>query len=359
MSYELSDLLAAMAARRASDLYMAAGAPPSYLVDGELFPVDGPLLTPEETRALAGQACAQPRQMEEFDQRLELNLAYAVGGNRFRINIYVQRGSVALVARLIRDEILSFEQLGLPQVLASIVMEHHGIVLVTGATGSGKSTTLASMLDYRNRNSTGHIVTIEDPIEFTHQHKGNIVSQREVGMDTHTFHDALKSALRQAPKVILIGEIRDMDTCQFALHASDTGHLVLSTLHTVNANQTIERVINMFPVEQERPLLTALSLNLKAIVSQRLVPKIGSGRLPAVEILINTSRAQELIQQKKIEELKEVMMKGANEGMQTFDMCLYRFVKAGDVDEQTALRFADSPNDLKLRLRGIGSSGLG
>jgi twitching motility protein PilU len=214
------------------------------------------------------------------------------------------------------------------------------------------------MVDYRNTHSTGHIVTIEDPIEFTHEHKGCIVSQREVGMDTLSFHDALKSALRQAPKVVLIGEIRDMETCQFALHASDTGHLVLSTLHTINANQTIERVINMFPADQERPLLMALSLNLKAIVSQRLVPKAGGGRVPAVEVLINTSRAQELIAQKKIEELKEVMVKGTNEGMQTFDLCLLRLVKSGAVDEDTALKYADSANDLKLRLRGIGGSGL-
>ena len=357
MTPTLEQLLSLMPERGASDLYVTAGSQPMLLVDGELQPAAPDRLTPEMTADIARQGMSD-EQHAEFARALELNVAFATEQHRFRLNVYVQRGSVALVARLIHSRILSFDELGLPAVLADLVMAERGIVLVTGATGSGKSTTLAAMIDHRNRNSTGHIVTIEDPIEFTHEHRGCIVSQREVGMDTHSFRDALKSALRQAPKVILIGEIRDIETAQFALHASDTGHLVLSTLHTINANQTIERLINLFPVEQERPLLMALSLNLRGIVSQRLVPRVGGGRAAAVEVLLNTARVAELIQQKKIEEMKEAMLKGQNEGMQTFDICLMRMVKDGLVDEPTALKYADSPNDLKLRLRGIGGSGI-
>lgn len=353
----LEQLLCMMPARGASDLYVTAGSPPMLLVDGVLQPAAAETLTPEMTAAIARQGMSD-EQFAEFGKALELNAAYAADGQRFRLNVYLQRGSVALVARLIHSSILSFDDLGLPPLLADLVMEERGIVLVTGATGCGKSTTLAAMIDHRNRNSTGHIVTIEDPIEFTHEHRGCIISQREVGMDTHSFRDALKSALRQAPNVILIGEIRDLETAQFSLHASDTGHLVLSTLHTINANQTIERLINLFPVEQERPLLMALSLNLKGIISQRLVPRVGGGRAAAVEVLLNTARVAELIQQKKIEEMKEAMLKGQTEGMQTFDICLMRMVKDGRVDEPTALKYADSPNDLKLRLRGIGGSDI-
>jgi len=258
------------------------------------------------------------------------------------------------VARLIRQDILSFEELHLPELCKKLVMLERGLILVTGSTGSGKSTTLSTMVDYRNRNSSGHIVTIEDPIEFAHRHHGCIISQREVGIDTHSFHDAIRSALRQAPRVILIGEVRDMETAQFCLHAAETGHLVLSTLHTNNASQTMERLINFFPAMAHQQVFAQLALNLRAIISQRLVPKKGGGRIVALEILINTPRASELIAKGDVNNLREVMIKGRNEGMQTFDMCLYDHVQAGVVTEKDALQYADSANDLKLRLRGLG-----
>lgn len=358
MTYQLEALLAEVVRHDASDLYLTAEAKPMIAVHGQLTAIGELPLTPEDTVRLAQEAMT-PEQWDEFRHRRDLNFAIKVAGHRFRFNAYYQRSTVAMVARLIRQEIRSFEELGLPQALADLVMSPRGIILVTGATGTGKSTTLATMIDWRNRNSSGHIVTIEDPIEFTHEHKGCVVSQREVGIDTESFHEALRSALRQAPQVILIGEIRDTETAMFALHASETGHLVLSTLHTNNANQTLERLLNLFPKELERQLLTQLSLNLRAIVSQWLVPRIGGGRVVVVEILLNTPRVQELIAQGDVEELKGVMAKSAKDGMQTFDMHLYELVKAGIVEEEVALRYADSANDLKLRLRGIGGSGFG
>ena len=355
MPYVFNDLLFEMADIEAADLYLAAEAKPMASVKGEFRALGEAELTPEDMEDLGRQAMTS-RQLEELQRHYEANLSYKVGRNRYRVNAYYQRGTLAMVIRLIRQNILSFETLGLPQVLADLVMSKRGIILVTGATGSGKSTTLATMIDHRNRNSGGHIVTVEDPIEFTHEHKGCVISQREVGIDTLSFHEAIRSALRQAPDVILIGEIRDSETAAFAMHASDTGHLVLSTLHTTNANQTIERIENLFPPEQQKQALVQLSLNLRAVISQRLVPKIGGGVVAAIEILVNTSRIQELIQQGAVAELKSVMQKGGNEGMQTFDGDLLRLVKAGIVDEPTALRYADSANDLKLRLRGIGGA---
>lgn len=357
MAYQLKELLLRMVDDEASDLYIASEALPLAAVAGELVPYGDEVLGPQDTKDLARSAM-DDRQWAEFEQKLEMNLAYKVASYRFRLNIYYQRGTVALVSRLIRQHIMSFEELGLPEVLKDVVMAQRGIALVTGATGSGKSTTLATMIGYRNENSTGHIVTIEDPIEFVHEHKGCVVSQREVGIDTMSFHEALKSALRQAPKVILIGEIRDSETAEFAMHASDTGHLVLSTLHTNSANQTLERILNFFPQEMERQILLQLSANLRAIICQRLVPKKGGGRAAALEIMINTPRVQELIQQGNVGELKNVMSKGINEGMQTFDIALMQHVKAGNIEEETALKYADSANDLKLRLRGLGGSGF-
>jgi len=342
----------------AADLYLAAEARPMIGVRGRLEPAGSETLTPDDTAALARQVLP-PERWDEFRQKLELNFGCKRLGHRFRFNVYFQRGTVALVARLIRQEIRSFAELGLPAVLGDLVMAPRGIILVTGATGTGKSTTLAAMIDHRNRHGSGHIVTIEDPIEFTHEHKGCIVSQREVGIDTSSFHEALRSALRQAPQVILIGEIRDSETAMFAIHASETGHLVLSTLHTNNANQTLERLLNLFPPGQARLLLTQLALNLRAIVSQRLVPDTRGALSVAVELLINTPRVQELIMENNVGEIKSVMAKSQREGMQTFDMHLYELVRAGTVTEEIALRFADSANDLKLRLRGIGGSGFG
>jgi twitching motility protein PilU len=356
-SYKLDDLLNKTAELEGSDLYLAAEAKPSVLVHGVLHEVGEEFLTPGTMMELARQATSDS-QMAEFQQQLEINIARKVGPWRFRINLYFQRGTAAMVARLIKPNILSVEQLGMPLVLNDIVLHERGIVLVTGATGSGKSTTLAAMIDHRNQNSTGHIVTIEDPIEFVHDHKKCIVSQREVGIDTKSFDEALKSALRQAPKVILIGEIRDAETAKFAIHASDTGHLVLATLHTNSANQTLERILNLFPIEQERQILMQMALNLRAIICQRLVPKVDGGRVAAVEIMLNSPRIQDLIMQGNVQELKTTMAKGQREGMQTFDMALLDLTQKGLVAEETALKFADSANDLKLRLRGFGGSGF-
>lgn len=341
-----------------SDLYLAAEAFPSVLVSGALQQISSDPLTPENMESLCRQAL-NDSQWQEFNSHLEVNVAYKIDEWRFRINLYHQRSTKALVARLIKPNVMSVAQLGLPPVLNDVVMHERGIVLVTGATGSGKSTTLAAMIDHRNRNSSGHIVTIEDPIEFVHDHKGCIVSQREVGIDTVTFDEALKSALRQAPKVILIGEIRDAETAKFAIHASDTGHLVLATLHTNSANQTIERLINLFPIEQERQVLMQIAMNLRAIICQRLVPKPDGGRAAAVEIMLNSPRVQDLISQGAVQELKTTMMKSAREGMQTFDMALHALVQENQITEELALKFADSANDLKLRLKGIGGSGYG
>lgn len=356
-SYKLDDLLNKTAELEASDLYLAAEAKPSVLVQGVLQEIGQVFLTPGTMLELVRQATTEA-QLAEFGEKLEVNVAKKVGPWRFRVNIYNQRGTAALVARLIRPNILTVEQLGLPTVLNTLVLSERGIILVTGATGSGKSTTLAAMIDHRNQNSTGHIVTIEDPIEFVHEHKRCIVSQREVGIDTHSYEEALKSALRQAPKVILIGEIRDAETAKFAIHASDTGHLVLATLHTNSANQTLERLLNLFSVEQERQVLMQLGLNLRAIICQRLVPKEDGQRVAAVEILINTPRIQDLIMQGNVQELKTTMAKGQREGMQTFDLALLELVQRGAVTEETAFKFADSANDLKLRLRGFGGSGF-
>ena len=355
MAFTIDQFLAKMIEQDASDLYLTADAQPMLNVLGALVPADDKLLTAEDTVMLAREVLPADR-WEEFTRKLELNFGCKRLGHRFRFNIYYQRGTVAMVARLIRQEIRTFEELGLPPILGQLVMAPRGILLVTGATGTGKSTTLAAMIDYRNRHGSGHIVTIEDPIEFAHEHKGCIISQREVGIDTVSFHEALRSALRQAPQVILIGEIRDTDTAMFAIHASETGHLVLSTLHTNNANQTLERLLNLFPPELERQLLTQLALNLRAIVSQRLVPNTKGARTVVVELLLNTPRVQELIMQGNVAELKSVMGKSQREGMQTFDMHLYDLVRAGTVSEDIALQYADSANDLKLRLRGIGGS---
>ena len=350
--YRLDALLDKAGKALATDLYLAAGAVPAMTINGKLVELGSERLTPEDTQRLAGEAMS-PDQMAVFKKQLATNLAYRSDSGRFRFNIYHQRGTVAMVARLIRQEILTIGELGLPGQLETVVMEERGIVLITGATGSGKSTTLAAMIDYRNKNGSGHIVTIEDPIEFLYEHNNCIVSQREVGIDTYSFEEALKDALRQAPKVILIGEIRDAETAKFALHASDTGHLVLATLHTNNTSQTLERLLNLFPHDAERQMLLQLSLNLRAIICQRLVPSKDGGRACAVELLLNSPRIQQLIQQGNIPEIRNTIARSELDGMQTFDKALLDLVQEGIVDAETALKFADSANDLKLRLGGM------
>jgi len=353
----LDDMLAEMVDSGASDIYLCCGAPPSISVDGKLVPIDSAPMEQEDMIKIARGLMDEER-WKDFLTNLETDMAYSAHDERFRLSVYFQRNSIALVARHIRQNIPDFAALNLPETFKHFAMLERGLILITGATGSGKSTTLAAIIDYRNRNGTGHIVTVEDPIEFVHEHRQCIISQREVGIDTKSFHYAIRSALRQAPRVILIGEVRDTETAQFCLHAAETGHLVFSTLHTTNANQTLERLLNFFPALQKDQALMQLSLNLRAIVSQRLVPKVGGGRVVALEVLLNSPRAAELIEKGDVTGLKAVMMKGANEGMMTFDMCLYNHVKAGLVSEEDALRYADSANDLKLRLRGLGGSGF-
>jgi twitching motility protein PilU len=292
------------------------------------------------------------KQIAEFERDLELNMAIALQSlGRFRINLYRQRGSVAMVVRYIKSEIPSIEQLNLPPILKELIMEPRGLILVVGSTGSGKSTTLASMIDYRNEHTTGHILTIEEPIEFLHSHKKSIVDQRELGLDTHSYHNALKNAMREAPDVILIGEIRDAETMKHAIAYADTGHLCLSTLHSNNANQTMDRIINFFPDSAHHQLFQDLSEHLKAIISQRLIPTVDGKRVPAVEILIRTPYVADLIAKRDVDSLKDAMKEGAQAGMQTFDQALLRLYEEGRISEQEALAHADSRNDLGLAIR--------
>jgi twitching motility protein PilU len=294
-------------------------------------------------------------QQEQLRQHHSVDLAYSLPGvGRFRVNVYRQRGTLAFVARRVRTDIPSFEDLGLPEVLKDLVMRPRGLVLVTGPTGSGKSTTLAAMIDHRNTHYDGHIVTIEDPIEFLHPDKRSLVSQREVATDTPSFHHALRSALRQAPDVLLIGEMRDRESADAALYFAETGHLVLSTLHTVNASQALERLLAFFPPDHTQEILHRLSITLEGIVSQRLVPRAdGAGRVAALEVLLATPRVRELVRRGDVGAIKQAIQAGAQEGMQTFDQALYDLVQRGLVTAEEALRHADSPNDLRLRIRGL------
>jgi twitching motility protein PilU len=293
-----------------------------------------------------------PEQITEFEHELEMNFAFGKRDlGRFRINVFKQRGETAMVIRHIKSDIPSFETLGLPGILKELIQRQRGLLLVVGATGSGKSTTLAAMIDHRNETTPGHILTLEDPIEFMHDHKKSVVDQREVGIDTHSFESGLKNAMRQAPDVILIGEVRDMEGMKMAMAYAETGHLCLATLHANNANQAIERVISFFPQEGKNGLLLGLSLNLVAIVSQRLVPGTQTKRAAAVEVLINTPYISDLIQKSKLEEIKEIMANNNDIGMSTFDQSLFRLFSAGKINEENALACADSRNDLSLKIR--------
>lgn len=315
------------------------------------MPIGDKRMEPGKVRELA-YSIMTDEQKSEFERTLECNLAISVGGlGRFRVNVFRQRGDVAMVLRYIKGSIPSIEELSLPETLKDLIQEKRGLILVVGSTGSGKSTTLASMIDHRNETTQGHILTIEDPIEFLHTHKKSVVDQREVGLDTLTFENALHNALREAPDVILIGEIRDSKTMQHATAYAETGHLCLATLHANNANQAIDRIINFFPDSAHKQLYNDLSLNLKAVVSQRLIPTVDGKRVPAVEILLATSFISELIQKGDIHSIKEAMEQGKGQGMQTFDGALYELYKAGKITVEEALRNADSRNNLSLKIR--------
>ncbi|HUX82010.1 MAG TPA: PilT/PilU family type 4a pilus ATPase [Halothiobacillus sp.] len=343
----------------ASDLFVTVGAPPCAKINGEITHLAETSLSTSHTQMLV-RSIMSDKQVASFEETHEANFAISLPGiARFRVNAFMQRGSVGMVLRMIRSEIPKFADLMLPKVLEDISMTKRGLVIFVGATSSGKSTSLAAMLDYRNENSAGHIVTIEDPIEYVHRHKKSLVTQREVGVDTESFGTALKNTLRQAPDVILIGEIRDRETMDHAIAFAETGHLCLATLHANNTNQALDRIINFFPEERRLQLLMDLSLNLKSVISQRLLRKEeGSGRVPAVEVLINSPLIGDLIFKGDVHEIKEVMKRSRELGMQTFDQALLDLYDQGLVSYQEALRNADSQNDLRLNIKLHSNRGL-
>ena len=342
--------LKTMVEKDASDIYISAGAPISAKIHGHLTALEEGKQTMEQVKAVA-YSIMDAEQIDQFEKKPEMNLAISEEGiGRFRVNIFRQRNSISMVIRNIKTDIPNWENLGLPEILTDVIMAKRGLVLFVGATGSGKSTSLASLIDHRNSNDAGHIITIEDPVEFVHSHKKSIVNQREVGLDTDSYEDALKNTLRQAPDVILIGEIRDRDTMEHAIAFAETGHLSISTLHANNANQALDRIINFFPEERRNQLLLDLSLNLRAFVSQRLVKTVDGKRAAAVEILLGTPLVQDMIRRGDVHEIKEVMQKSENIGMQTFDRALFKLVEAGRISLDEALKNADSPNNLRLSL---------
>lgn len=345
-------LLGAMSQAGGSDLFIAHDYPPSMKAHGSMQPLSAQKLTGEITRQLA-HAMMNERQREEFAKEMECNFAVSIPGlSRFRVNVFIQQQHVGMVIRTIASEIPNFEKLALPEILKEVVMHKRGLVLVVGGTGSGKSTSLAAMIDHRNRTSPGHIITVEDPVEYVHVSQKSLVTHREVGVDTHSWHHALKNTLRQAPDVILIGEIRDAETMEHAIAFAETGHLCLGTLHANSANQTIDRIINFFPEERRNQLLMDLSSNLRAIVSQRLVRTIdGNGRKAAIEILINTATIAERIFKGEFHEIKSIMAKSRELGMRTFDWALFDLYNAGYISYEEAIRNADSANELRLNIK--------
>jgi len=347
---KISPYLKVLAEKDGSDLYLSTGALPSAKFNGVLTALSKKAAPMGWVKSLAMEIMNEEQQ-KEFEHKPEMNLAISESGiGRFRVNIFKQRNEVSMVIRNIKAEIPNLDDLGLPAVLKDVIMSKRGIILFVGGTGSGKSTSLAALIDHRNRNSKGHIITIEDPIEYVHQHKGCIVNQREVGVDTDSFEDALKNTLRQAPDVILIGEIRDRETMEHAMAFAETGHLAISTLHANNANQALDRIINFFPEERHAQLLQDLSLNMRAFVSQRLIPTIDNKRCAAIEILLNSPRVEELIKRGDVSEIKEVMEKSERIGMCTFDSALLELYRKGKISMDEALKNADSENNLRLKI---------
>ena len=348
----MHDLLRMMVSNEGSDLFITTGSPPAMKIDGKMKTVSKQNLSPNHTQMLT-RSIMNDKQVSEFEENQECNFSIALTGvARFRVNAFVQRGSTGMVLRIINSEIPNFEDLNLPEILRDIAMTKRGLVIFVGGTGSGKSTSLASMVGYRNQQSYGHIITIEDPVEFVHEHGNCLVTQREVGVDTESYEIALKNTLRQAPDVILIGEIRDRETMEHAIAFAETGHLCLSTLHANSANQALDRIINFFPDERRSQLLMDLSLNLKGLISQRLIPRLNAaGRIPAIEIMINTPLMADLIFKGDVHEIKALMSKSNEAGMQTFDQSLFDLFESKQISFEDALRNADSINDIRLRIK--------
>ena len=349
----LTELLKSMLDKGASDLFITVGSPPALKVNGELAPFNAKPISREQAEEILRSAMNEKQQAEFRDTR-ECNFALSLDGiGRFRVNAFVQRGSVGLVARHINTIVPTLQQLSLPPILGQLVLEKRGLILMVGATGSGKSTSLAALLNHRNEHSRGHIITIEDPIEFMHPHKKSLIMQREVGVDTDNWFAALKNTLRQAPDVILIGEIRDRETMEYAITFAETGHLCLATLHANNSNQALDRIINFFSIDRRPQLLMDLSLNLRGIVSQRLIPSSDGGRVPAIEIMLSSPLVSDLIHKGEVHELKTIMAKSRDLGMCTFDQALFDLCANGRIAPETALRFADSQNGLRLMLKSL------
>ena len=348
----VQDLLKLMVSKKGSDLFITAGFPPAIKIDGKIVPQSNQILSPQHTQDIA-RAVMNDKQAAEFESTKECNFAISPSGiGRFRMNAFVQQGRIGLVARTIAARIPTLDELGLPPILREIAMSKRGLVIFVGGTGTGKTTSLAALVDYRNEHTYGHIITLEDPIEFVHTHKNCVITQREVGLDTETWDAGLKNTLRQAPDVILMGEIRDRQTMDYAIAFAETGHLCLATLHANSANQAIDRIINFFPEERRAQLLMDLSLNLRGIVSQRLLPrKESKGRVPAIEVMLNSPLISDLIFKGEVTELKDVMKRSREIGMQTFDQALFDLYEAGLITFEDALRNADSVNDLRLQIK--------
>jgi len=341
-----------MMEKDASDIYFTVGVPPAFRVEGIVSPYrDAAPLTPNDTENIA-RSIMTKRQKKKFEEDMEMNLAlYSPKYGRFRVNIFRQKSFVGVIIRQIKLHIKTIDDWGLPNIMKDITMTKRGLVLVVGATGSGKSTTLAALIDYRNSNEYGHIISVEDPIEFVHEHKKSLITQREIGFDTHNYANALKNTLRQAPDVILIGEIRDAETMEDAITFAETGHLCLATLHANNANQAFERILNFFPIERHLQMYMQLSLNTRAIVSQRLIPTIEGKRVAAIEVLLDSPRVKDLIMKGEITLLKETMAASYFDGMQTFDQHIFDLYQAGLIDYNNAIAYSDSPNDIRLKIK--------